>query len=274
MKAIVTAPVCPLMSRPQIQCELADEVLSGMVVDLLEEVRPGWYLASAPYRYTGYLQAGHVLSGDHLAARWAARPKQVVTKGICDVLSGPAVTCFPLTTLTRGALISPVGEPNADGWVRVELGDGREGYTKSSFLGEYYEKSPFSQEEDLRQAVVETALTDLGTHYRWGGKTPLGIDCSGLVSMSYLLNGVVIYRDAGIREGFPVRPIPREAVKPGDLLFFPGHVAMYLGEGRYIHSTAKNGSDGVVINSLDPASPDYRADLAQGLTAVGSIFAP
>ena len=49
-------------------------------------------------------------------------------------------------------------------------------------------------------------------------------------------------------------------------------MALYLGEGKYLHSTAKNGSDGVVINSLNPADPDYRADLDQGMTAVGTIF--
>ena len=47
MKAIVIEPVCPLMSRPQLQCERADEVLAGMVVELLEEAKPGWYLARA-----------------------------------------------------------------------------------------------------------------------------------------------------------------------------------------------------------------------------------
>lgn len=272
MKAIVIEPVCPLMSRPQLQCERADEVLSGMVVELLEEVKPGWYLARTPYRYEGYLQAEHVLTGDHLVRRWTERPKQVVLKGICDVLSGPAVACFPLVTLTRGAILSPAGTPNDDGWLRVELPDGREGYTKCSFLGEYYEKPRFEDPAQLRKAVVDTALTYRGTHYRWGGKTPMGIDCSGLVSMSYLLNGVVIYRDANIVEGFPVREIPRAHMEPGDLLFFPGHVAMYLGEGKYLHSTAKNGSDGVVINSLDPEDPDYRADLDQGMTAVGTVF--
>ena len=272
MNAIVIEPICPLMSRPQLQCERADEVLAGMVVELLEEVRPGWYLARAPYRYEGYLRAEHVLTGDHLVRRWTQRPKRVVLRGVCDVLSGPAVACFPLATLTRGALVSPAGAPNADGWLRVELPDGRQGYTKCSFLGEYCEKPRSDDPEELRKAVVETALSYQGTHYRWGGKTSMGIDCSGLVSMSYLLNGVVIYRDAGIVEGFPVHAIPREAMKPGDLLFFPGHVAMYLSQGRYIHSTARNGSDGVVINSLDPCHPDYRADLDRDMTAVGTVF--
>ena len=65
---------------------------------------------------------------------------------------------------------------------------------------------------------------------------------------------------------------PREAMKPGDLMYFPGHVAMYLGEGKYIHSTGKAGSDGVVVNSLDPEAPDFRADLKEKLTGVGSYF--
>ena len=55
-------------------------------------------------------------------------------------------------------------------------------------------------------------------------------------------------------------------------MFFPGHVAMYIGNQQYIHSTGKAGSDGVVINSLDPAAPDYRADLPEKLTGVGSYF--
>ncbi|MCI5927120.1 MAG: C40 family peptidase [Pseudoflavonifractor capillosus] len=100
----------------------------------------------------------------------------------------------------------------------------------------------------------------------------MGIDCSGLCSMAYLLCGVIIWRDAAIREGYPIRPIPRENMRPGDLLFFPGHVAMYLGDGRYIHATARAGDDGVVINSLRPGHADYRVDLAGSLTAVGSIF--
>ncbi|MEG2420152.1 MAG: NlpC/P60 family protein, partial [Oscillospiraceae bacterium] len=80
------------------------------------------------------------------------------------------------------------------------------------------------------------------------------------------------YRDAHIKEGYPLHEIAKEDMKPADLIFFPGHVAMYLGNGKYIHSTAKNGSDGVVINSLNPEDADYRADLPEKITAIGSIF--
>ena len=120
--------------------------------------------------------------------------------------------------------------------------------------------------------MTHNAELYLGTHYLWGGKTPMGIDCSGLTFMAYRLAGAAIWRDASIKEGYPLHAIDPADKKPGDLMFFPGHVAMYLGQGRYIHSTAFNGSDGVVINSLDPAQADYRPDLPEKLTAVGSLF--
>ena len=89
-----------------------------------------------------------------------------------------------------------------------------------------------------------------------------------------LFYGVYAYRDAQIREGYALREIPVNQVKPGDLLFFKGHVAMYLGEEerQYIHSTAKAGSDGVDYNALSPQSPLYREDLANGILAAGSLF--
>ena len=59
---------------------------------------------------------------------------------------------------------------------------------------------------------------------------------------------------------------------PGDLIYFPGHVAMYMGDGRYCHSTGKHGSNGFAVNSLDPGAPDYREDLHRSITKIGSWF--
>ena len=271
MRAVVTAAICPLMSGPALQCERADEALGGMIVELLEDTGTGWRLVCTHYGYTGYAPESCLLFGEETAARWAGREKKVVLRGACDVLAWPDVAAWPVTSLVRGDLVSPEGEEK-DGWQRVLLPDGREGHIRAGFLGRRYTAPVYEDQEGMRSALVDAALAYRGAHYRWGGKTPMGIDCSGLCSMAYMLCGVIIWRDAAIKEGYPVRPIPRERMAPGDLLFFPGHVAMYLGDGRYIHATARAGDDGVVINSLRPGHADYRADLAGSLTAVGSIF--
>ena len=127
-------------------------------------------------------------------------------------------------------------------------------------------------EEAFRDAVCAQAKKYLGAEYRWGGKSGRGIDCSGLVSSAYMQCGVLIYRDARIVEGWPMHQIPFADKKRGDALYFPGHIALYLGEDRYIHSTGASASGGVVINSLDPADPLYREDLVKSLYAVGSVF--
>lgn len=272
MKAIVKASVCPLYKEPTRESTLEDEALGGMTVDILEEPAPGWYRVRTHYRYEGFAPADDLITGDARSDEWAALPKKVILhKNCCDVLSEPKVQGWHIAHLVRGCLVSPVGEAE-NHWQKVRLPDGREGWVPSGILGEHH-TAPLSDDEDtLRSALVETVELYLGTHYRWGGKSPLGIDCSGLCSMAYMLCGILIYRDARIVDGFPIHEIPADRVKPGDLLFFPGHVAMYIGGGRYCHSTAASGSCGVMINSLIPGEPDFRADLLEKITQVGSIF--
>ena len=90
--------------------------------------------------------------------------------------------------------------------------------------------------------------------------------------MAYMLCGICIYRDADIVEGFPIHAIPRERMRKGDLLFFPGHVGMYIRNGLFIHSTSHEGDEGVVLASLTPGHPRYRGDLRETMTDCGSIF--
>lgn len=272
MKAIVNTSVCTLLAAPTWESTVEDEALYGMVVDILDEPAEGWYRIRTHYRYEGIVCADSLIVGDAAAAAWAALPKKVVrNKNFCDVLSDPKVQGWHLMSLTRGCVVSPVGEPE-NGWQKVKLADGRTGFVQAAILSEYH-AAPLSDDEDtLRQALVDATMLYRGTHYRWGGKSPMGIDCSGLCSMAYMLCGVLIYRDARIVESFPIHEIPLENLKPGDLLFFPGHVAMYIGDGRYCHSTGRSGDDGFTINSLDPNAPDYRDDLRKKITQVGSYF--
>lgn len=270
--AIVTSAICPLRSEPKHDCERADEALCGMVVEILEKTTEDYWKVRTHYRYEGYAPVSCLRAEEKAVEEWKNAPKKVVLhKNTCDIQAGPKVQSWELLSVTRGAVLAVIGEPE-EGWQRVRLPDGREGCIFAGVLDTYYEDPVDLPEAELRRRLVETAKLYVGTHYRWGGKSPLGIDCSGLVSTSYLLNGIIIHRDAGIKEGFPIREIPREELKMGDLIFFPGHVAMYIENGDYIHSTGKAGSDGVVFNSLDPDSPIYREDLDKKVTAAGTYF--
>ena len=271
--ALVKTPVAPLYLKPDEQGELADEALCGWRLEILEELPGGWRRVRTHYRYTGFVPQNCLLPEEAAPARWETLPKLAVTRFTADVLNAPKVQGGRVETLPRGAWVSPAGPADGDGWVPVLLCDGRRGFTRESFLGPVITSWDPAREDRLREEIVQTALSYLGCQYRWGGRTPLGIDCSGLCHQAYLANGVLIHRDAHMEPEFAMKPIPREAMKRGDLLFFKGHVAMYLGEDRFLHSTGKRGSDGVVINSLDPSAPDYREDLAKGILAIGSVFA-
>ena len=99
----------------------------------------------------------------------------------------------------------------------------------------------------LGQRVAATALQFLGTPYRYGGDSPAGFDCSGLVWYSYRQLGHRVPRTTeGLQAGS--RPVPASALRPGDLLFFrfndrrkPTHVGIYLGQRRFVHAPSSGG---------------------------------
>ena len=80
----------------------------------------------------------------------------------------------------------------------------------------------------------------------------------------------MIYRDSRILPEYAVREISKEEMKAGDLLYFPGHMAMYIGDDRYIHSSFSR--SGVLISSLYRWDKDYVPELAGKLLKVGSVF--
>lgn len=271
MKAIVTAMIANLHAEPNEASELIDEVLYGMTVYILDDLDDDWVRVQTAYRYEGFCHKAQLLIDDVKANAWAEEATYVLKQNFADVLRDPRIQSTKITTLVRGSIIRDVSneETNAE-WAAVQLATGEIGYTRKKWIQEKIEDNSLS-EQQLRENVVQTALSYLSAPYRWGGKSPLGIDCSGLCSMAYMLNGVFIYRDARIVEGFPIKEITFEQILPGDLLYFPGHIAMYIGDNLYVHSSL--GGNEVSINSLDEQHHDYRKDLATTITAIGSLFA-
>jgi cell wall-associated NlpC family hydrolase len=125
-----------------------------------------------------------------------------------------------------------------------------------------------SGEFRLLAQVAQTARSQLGAPYHYGGETPRGFDCSGLVFYSYGESGVRVPRTSD-EQLHAVRTLSLEQAMPGDLVFFRTrqkglHVGIYLGDQRFVHAPATGKT--VVINELDQ---DY---YRRHLIRIGRIY--
>jgi hypothetical protein len=106
--------------------------------------------------------------------------------------------------------------------------------------------------EPSKQAITDNAFMYLHAPYLWGGRSPFGIDCSGLTQMAYKLEGVKLKRDANQQatQGIPLSFV--EEAEPGDLAFFDNeegaiiHVGIVLANNMIIHASGK-----VRVDKLD-----------------------
>ena len=92
-------------------------------------------------------------------------------------------------------------------------------------------------------------MSQLGTPYVWGGASPGGFDCSGLVMWAYAQVGVSLPHSSYAQYGYGV-PVSRDQLQAGDLVFFDGlgHVGIYIGGDQFVH--APHTGDVVKISSL------------------------
>lgn len=106
--------------------------------------------------------------------------------------------------------------------------------------------APGDPTADPGRAVLDAAESRLGAPYRYGGAGPDTFDCSGLVTYAYRQLGVAVPRTAA-QQFAAATPVPRDELRPGDLVFFRldgrevSHVGIYAGGERFVHAPQSGG---------------------------------
>jgi cell wall-associated NlpC family hydrolase len=138
-------------------------------------------------------------------------------------------------------------EESRGDWARIRTAYGYPGWIRADALG----GEPDGEWPGLPRAgdPVEEARAYLGTRYEWGGMTARGIDCSGLVHMAYRRLGRIVPRDADQQEEAGLE-VPDDRLDRGDLISYgegeATHIAFWLGDGRILHATDREGAGGVL----------------------------
>lgn len=252
---VVCVPFAPLYAEPDLMSEQVDEMLYGEEAEILEE-SGGFYKVKTEYEYVGWIIKPNLFEKLHDANHTVITP-------FADLLFEGKNYYQPPITLPRGAKVDVGFSAKEERYGFIVLPSKRIYYVHKNHVAKITDEK--KSEEELREALVATAKEYLGVQYRWGGRTFCGVDCSGLTFNAYRFNGLTIWRDANFDMCKNLRKIPLEEAKKGDLIFFKGHIAMYIGDGYIIHSTASRGK--VVIEKPDPDGW-----LKNNLICVGTAF--
>lgn len=241
MLTICTYPVIPVRSAPSECVEMVTQILFGEAYDVLRVDGRWAEILTCDDNYSGWIDYKLIgnLSEDEVN-RWLSAKPVVVPPPFLRVRrdDDPALTLLTPGSTIRGAVFGQGLMPTIDS--TFTLGGHAYGFDAYTFseCGELIDP-------------VECATMLLGAPYLWGGRTVLGIDCSGLVQTAYKICGTQLPRDASqmIKLGTMVEI---EDAQRNDLAFFVNdagrvcHVGLCMGDGRIIHS-----SGSVRIDSLD-----------------------
>ena len=221
--------VCPIRDKPKDASEMISQLLFGECVEVIKKGKTPWVYVRCEYDgYEGWMDSKQLIRLDN----------KYRSVSYCVDKVQPAANSEVNALLTLGAVL-----PQFDG-MTFKIGDRAYQYSGHAIDGNANVERPLM--------IEKLAMMLLGAPYLWGGRSPLGIDCSGLVQIIYKCVGVPLPRDSSDQSkiGHLVRIISEASV--GDLAYFSkssanvSHVGIVLGDNKIIHASGE-----VRIDTLD-----------------------
>jgi len=220
----IIAPQAPLRGEPRPDAPLLTEALFGERVTIYDENAEGWSWGQlAGDNYVGWLPAAALVPPGPAPTHRVAAIRTLV-------FSGPDIKTPPVEALPFGSKLAV-----------ARFADRMAVTPAGAFIPAAHLKPAGADEADF----VAVAERFLGVPYLWGGKTALGLDCSGLVQIALAACGVSCPRDSDMQEaamvatmGAAITTADLSQLKRGDLVFWKGHVAIVHDRGGLLHANA------------------------------------
>ena len=210
------APEAPLRHEPRPDAPLDSEALKGERVTVYDANAEGWSWGQLEDGYVGWLPSAAL-------ATPGSPPTHKVAALHTFVFPGPSIRSPPVEILPFGAKLN-IAEVR-DRMAITSPG----GYVPAAHL------KPIADNEPDFVAVADRFV---GAPYLWGGKTMLGIDCSGLVQLALSACGIACPRDSDMQERALGAPVDLSELARGDLIFWCGHVAIARDRHSLVHANA------------------------------------
>lgn len=270
--AVVEFSTAYLRLKPDYESPLETQELMGTVVEITAE-EGYWREVITPQPYKAWCtNQGLVEMTEEELKAYQEAPKVIYQELYGHIHTKPSAKSPTICDLVGGDVLR-MADPSRKlkgKWTKVMLPSGKTGYVPSKELKHHNgfvsiamgEGSAESISPEVTEAIIAQAERLLGVPYLWGGMSAKGVDCSGLVRIAHIMNGILLPRNASQQIKCGDR-VDLKDLQRGDLVFFgtPAtdekpmritHVGIYLGDNRIIHSSHR-----VRVNSLIPEDPDY-----------------